>query len=340
MAVTYILLAVAGVAPWSLLRARALVWPLACFVLLIGPFLVAMAVLSQPYAFDRILIPYRPQNEFREWLAYLWEQHWRFGRTASGLTVQLDHAVLALLIVSLGSLLFRSPSATRTRWDTFHPVLPLLLLAAFGIVLQLPVSVSFYQWMPGAAYLQFPWRLLALITPCLIVSAIVLADSALPADGRLFGLGLVAAWMVVGSGAFAPLQDPRIAIDPPLLTAISFSSPYREYEPRTAPPIAETEARLAARWSETGCSYDRAGGDQETTTVRFTTTCGRTATLPLPLYASRLHLVSMPNSGNQPCMSLPEFPDLCGAVIPAGDGLLSVALPRMASLIAGWWPQR
>jgi hypothetical protein len=203
--------------------------------------------------------------------------------------------------------------------------------------LQLPASAPFYRWMPGAGFLQFPWRLLALLTPALIVAAVFLADRNLPADARLFVLGCAAAWMVAGSGAFVPLQDPRFAIDPPQMTAISFSSPYREYEPRTAPPLEELRTRLAARWAEAGCTYDRVEADQEVMEVRFRTTCGRSAVLPLPLYASALHVVRTPNNSRyQPCQQVPEFLDLCGAAIPAGEGAVSVELPTMRALLRRW----
>lgn len=334
-AATYLLLATAGIAPWSLLNPRTGWRSVAWFTLILTPYLASMAVLSRRYDFNRILIPYQPVNEFRPFLSYLWERNWHFGRTVSGLTVQLDHPMLALLVVGLCGLTAaaagRSPAA---RPHPLRAVLPFMILIALALFLQLPASAPFYLRMPGAAFLQFPWRLLALLTPALIVAAVFLAEQCLPPDARLFVLGCAAAWMIAGSGAFVPLQDPRFAIDPPQMTAISFSSPYREYEPRAAPRLEELRASLAARWQEAGCAYDRLEADEEVTVVQFRTSCGRSAVLPLPLYASALHVVRSPNSSrNQRCLQVPEFPDLCGAAIQAGDGTVSVALPAMRSIL-------
>ena len=94
LAVTYLILAIARLAPLSVLNPRT-AWPaVLCFALLVGPYLVPLAILGRAYDVNRILTPpYRPVYQFRSVSAYFWEQRWHFGSTASGLTVQLDHAM-------------------------------------------------------------------------------------------------------------------------------------------------------------------------------------------------------------------------------------------------------
>ena len=201
------------------------------------------------------------------------------------------------------------------------------------------MAAPFYQLVPGAAFIQFPWRLLALITPSLIVVALYLADKALPPDWKTFVLGGATAWMLVSCGAFVPVRDPRIPLEP-RLAGMTFSG-FREYEPQQAAPLAEIQTKLTARWNEAGCSYVNSNtNNDEVLSVQLHTSCGRAAVLPLPLYASPLHRVTTSNPPrSQPCVSLSEFPTVCGAVIPAAENTVSVKLPSMTSLGEWAWRQ-
>jgi hypothetical protein len=333
---TYLVLAIARRAPWSILHPRT-AWPaVLCFTCLVGPYLVLMAILGRAYDINRILSrPYRPVYQFKPIGAYLLDRSWRFGSTVSGLTVQLDHAMLALAAIGLCALAVRKPDGDATRERILRPILPFMLVAALGLLLQLRVTNPFYEVVPGAAFIQFPWRLLALITPSIIVVASYLADTVLPSNWKNFILGGAAAWMLVSCGAFVPLRDPRTSLEPHL-AGVTFSG-FREYEPQRAAPLAEIETKLAARWREAGCSFVNANtNNDEVLSVQLHTSCRRTVVLPLPLYASPLHTVTTSNQRHsQPCASLPEFPALCGAIIPAADGTVWVKLPNVTSL-GGW----
>jgi hypothetical protein len=202
-------------------------------------------------------------------------------------------------------------------------------------MLQLRFAAPFYDKVPGAVFLQFPWRLLAIVTPSLIVAAVFLADRVLPRDPRMFGLGAAAAWMVVACGAFAPLQDPRVPLEP-RLAALSFSG-FREYEPKSAAPLGEVQTRLAARWADAGCFLER-HTQEEASVVVLRTSCGRAAVLPLPIYASPLHSVRTSlHDRQQRCLTMPEFPALCVAAIPAATAEVMVILPRMGRIPQWVW---
>jgi hypothetical protein len=109
------------------------------------------------------------------------------------------------------------------------------------------------------------------------------------------------------------MQDPRIALDPSL-AGVSFEG-FGENEPRDAAPIADIRTALAARWHDAGCTYDNLNpSNEEVPVARFHTTCARSTTLPLPVYASQLHSVTTRDAKRQPCMSLDGFRGVCGAV--------------------------
>ena len=76
------------------------------------------------------------------------------------------------------------------------------------------------------------------------------------------------------------------------------------------------------------------------TTRRCDVSCERSATIPLPIYASVLHEVDVPRFGRrQPCIDIAEVPTLCGAAVPAGESLVRVHLPTLAA-IPGYWLRR
>jgi hypothetical protein len=338
VALTCVLAAAMGILPWAALHPRrgwrALVW----FAAIVGPLAVLTSAVGRDYDVSRILsFPFHPLHQFKTLEAYLWESRWRFGRTVAGMSVQFDHAMLALLAVG-GMGLFHPRSADRgtTLRSVLEPIAPVLVLAILGTLLQTPMSAPFYESIPGAAFIQFPWRLLALVTPALIASAVFLADRAMPADLRLFILGAAVAWAIAACGAFVPLQDPRIVLDPPPLDAVNFSG-FREYEPRAAAPLAEVQRALAARWHSAGCSWDRLDRD-EAPIVRFRTICPRTTELPLPIFASPVHAVTTTAAGGGgPCLDLPDLPAVCGAVISAGESEVSVKLPTVWTLARWAW---
>lgn len=299
-------------------------WPaLACFAGLVVPNLLAMWVVGPQFDLTRFLSwPLHPSYQFRPMAWYFWDRHWTWGHTVSGLTLQLDLPMLVLLSVSAAAWVSRRP---RKPLSTWWPVVA--LPALFGLLLQLQWTEPFYLHVPGAAFIQFPWRLLALVTPCLIALAFALADRAFDGEMRLVVVACSATWALAGSGAFVPLVDPRAALDPPDLTAAHFSG-YREYEPVTAPPVAELRATIESQWAAVGCMVSGRDRSVEQVVVPFDVTCQRTVTIPLPLYAGPLHRVRVSAfSRTQACAAVPQAPDACGALVPSGTSRVEVLLP-------------
>ncbi len=339
LAATFLLLAIVRSAPWAALSPRT-AWPaVAAFVIPVAPYVLLMSILGRGYDFARILTPpFQPIYQFRGFFwAYVWERYWRFGERFTGLTIELDHAPLAMVVVGLAAIIMRPRAAAgSSRWRAFQPALPFVLVAVLGLLLQVEAFAYFYAWVPGAVYLQFPWRLLALITPALIVVAVSLAD-ALPSLIRRVTFGGALLWMLATCGAFAPESYGRTPVSSNLEN-VSFSG-FREYEPVSAPPIGELNALLSERWKDAGCSYQRlVTNNEEVRSVDFHTSCRQSTVLPLPVYASRLHEVA--SSQNRPplaCLSVPDLPGVCGVAIPAGEGSVSVSLPTMWSAVRWAW---
>ena len=329
LASTYLTLAAFRIAPWSVLNPRTAWRSIICFLALVGPYLVPLAVVGRAYDLSRFLTAYHATNQLVPPFAYLWDTRWRFGVTPYGLTYQLDPAMLLLAGIGLGALARYNVESKIGGRGLVQAALPFILVFLWSYFLQLQAAIPFYERFPGANYIQFPWRLLALMTPALIVTAVCLADMTLPRDGRSFILGGAVVWMVVGCGAFVPAQFPRVGVAPQL-AGLTFSS-FGEYDPRDAARPVNLWPQLTQRWNEAACSIDRLSSD-EAPVVRFHTSCPTATVLPLPLYASPFHAIAgLESASARPCVALVDFPGVCGAVIPAAEATVSVVVPTIAS---------
>ncbi|MBS1818319.1 MAG: hypothetical protein JSU08_10340 [Acidobacteria bacterium] len=269
-----------------------------------------------------------PYYQFRPLLWYFWDRHWTWGHTMSGLTLQLDLAMLTLLLFGVAARVLRRTVARMPReWPAL--AVPALLC----LLLQMHWTEPFYLHVPGAAYVQFPWRLLAIITPCLIALAYLLADHVEPREARLVFIAAACAWTVAGSGAFVPLVDARIPIDPPSLQGANFSG-YREFEPTAAPPLGTVREAVVARWRDAGCQVDAPDPSLEWVAMQFRIDCARAGVVPLPLYATPLHRIQVSRfDRTQRCSAVPEIPAVCGVVLPAGPSAVDVTMPTMAGMV-------
>lgn len=334
LALSYLLLAMRGRAPWSVLDPRT-AWRAALVgIAIVGPYAAAMGIVAPHYELTRILeYPYTPEHQFRRLDWYFLYRGWTWGADWEGFTTVLDYPLLAALA---GAML------ARRRWRPTSPHgIPLswvMLPAALALLLQLHVSLPFYRLVPGADFIQFPWRLLALITPALAAAAAVLLHRSLPAEYARLALGAVAAWMVLACGAFAPIQYGRLPIDT-ALEGRTFSA-FREYEPRDAPDLTTLPTRIADAWQTAGCKVTpRNRTTDEVSTAVYSIVCAQEATVPLPLYASPLHVVfSERDRTPRPCVEVADIPAVCGIAVPGGDSTVSVELPRLGAVVS--WVMR
>lgn len=332
LAVSFVVMALLGKAPWAMLDPRTAWRAVGVAALFVLPYAIPMALIQRDYEFTRILTPpFRPEDQFRPLLWYFWDTHWQWGGTVAGLTLQLDLAMVVLAAISIAVMIWKRTAGTSTPPPTWLPVaLPLF----FALLLQSAWTAPVYHWIPGALFIQFPWRLLAIITPALIAYALTIADRALAGDVRIFSLGAVAAWMIAGSGVFVPIQDPRLPLAQVTLAGASFSG-FREYEPSQAPPRAQLVTAIQDHWTAAQCVIERIDRpEDESGAIAWRTHCARPTTLPLPIYASPLHRVRtdrFERAGR--CENVPDVPTVCGVTVAGGDTLVTVKLPSFGTLL-------
>ena len=334
-----ILLALRHIRP-GFLSPKSLLPPMGIFLALVGPYLLAMSALGGDYDMGRI-VPERlhPNNQFQPLGRYLWDSLWSFGDIWEGVTVQIDSPPLVLLTAGLLGILLNTQIGLTTwgqRRTTLMPILPFFLLGALVLVLQSPISAPFYAYFPGAEFIQFPWRLLAVLTPIVIAIGLYLAEKAFASQLAGIALGIYLVIMVIICGAFAPIKNGRLPSLNHSLARVQFSA-FGEYVPKSAPLPSPTRESVLAGAKVASCYIDYSQAINEVERMQFRIGCVKPALLALPLFASRLHgiVVSYPDGTARPdtCKAIPSFPGLCGVEVPAGQSQVQVEMPGYLSVV-------
>jgi hypothetical protein len=310
----------------GVLKARSLAWPAAAFVAITGPYLAAMHVLSKDYDISRIIPPkYQPENQVKDFKLYFWDKDDGFGRAWDAYTVQLDWPVLALLLAGVIGL------AWHRRQSLTAGVVGLACLVLLALALQTGWAVPLYGFMPGALYLQFPWRLLAVMTPALIALALALAMRGLPRPPLAAALALACMFMV--SGAFVKIE---YALLPPIdsdLSKLVFSS-FREYIPTAqAGGDLPKPSDVYSQAGTQGCVIHEKDAMPESLMRSFEASCTRPATVPVPIFSSALHFVET-SKRRTACGSIAPYAALCAIALPEGKSEFGVRSPTFGSMLA------
>ena len=307
------------------------------FALLVGPALLLIATFGPNYDMQRILAPpNHPCSQFSPLIRYFWDEEFVFGSDWHIYSIQLDLPPLLFGIAGLGSLLFLGKRAHKG--GIAAPVLPLVALGLAAFLLQTRLSAPFYNQVPGAAYLQFPWRLLGLLAPVVIATGLYFAEKSAALWGRAGGVALCTLSMVLLCGGIAPVLYGNLpletCIDSPL-EDVCFSQ-LNEYVPKTVPlPAATAEAIVNAAQAK-GCSIAYQKQNVEVRRAVFEVTSTAPATLDLPLYVSPLHSVKVFNGEGTLLRQTTPAAGLCTVEVPEGKARVEVEMPDVRKLFQ-WW---
>ena len=324
----------------GILSIRTLFVPALVFTAITSPYLVVMWAFSSDYDMQRIVPPfYHPMNQFRPMWRYFWND-WIWGQTWEHLTVQLDLPVLFMIGVGVLGLIFslskKSVGQHDPRLPKLVPILPFIMIFTIVLMLQDSFSAFFYEYFPGAQFLQFPWRLLGVLTPVMIVMALYLLEKAFPPVLSKSISCICLMWMVVGCGAFAPIHYGRLTSLGNSLKDINFSA-YGEYVPRivstSVPPHLD---QVFSSFKGVGCLCQYVKQNSEVRRVVFHFVCERSANVPIPLFTSPYHKVTALSEKGSPInVSLqksPSFPGFCCIDLPEGISEVQVEMPTFCTV--------
>jgi hypothetical protein len=231
---------------------------------------------------------------FRDARDYLVDRDYTWLTSGGGYTVQLNLVswltLVAVALLAAGRFARRRP--VRPPQDA--TLLVLVALAGYGF-LQLRISQSTYDALPLLPQIQFPWRMLTLITPLLLLGIALLCTprerGPEQSPWRRWWAAGAALWL-----AAYLLVSPAVAEDKlaRLATLHSTSDEFYEsgeYTPRTRAPGNDrdlTGGELQAvytqlRTAEPACGLRPVQADFEELERRFEASCPQAGTQPLPL---------------------------------------------------------
>lgn len=349
-AVATLVLGISGQVPWRRVAVGPVLATAGLAVALTAPYVAVMTALAGQFDMGRIVPPaYHPTSRFHPLAEYLFDRTWHWGERWDRYTVQLDVPLTAAIVAALAALVLvrrtpagRGPTGGGNR---LAPMLPLALVAVLCVVLQTRLSAPFYDMFPGAKYLQFPWRLLGVITPIAIVSALWLPERVFaPRLARAAVVGCVAA-MVLSSGVWAPIRYPRLEGFGQVPATVDFSA-YGEYLPRAMRSVAPPAWRILADADGAGCRIERLDGTpREVLTARYRARCSGAAAVPLPLVGTTLHRITVSSTAGptraSACTAAEAYPGLCTVLLQAGESLVTVEMPRFGLFLpVAWGPSR
>lgn len=327
-----------------------LLWAGGAFALVAGPYLAAMYVVGSDFDMSRFNShpAYVPERQIQPLARYAWHPEWRWGQTWQGYTVQLDVAVVGLLAIGLAMLVIRNvvgPTGhmRSCRFGKHPGASALILVCLLSLLLQTAWAVPFYRHFPGAALLQFPWRLLAVLTPGLIALSLWLwrwQPAWLAVPGTLGSLAAMA-WF---SGVWAPIRYDHTYSEL-RLAGLRFSA-FNEYIPvKASTEIPYTPTGIVKILMEAGCELAvdpppaSQVGAEEALVRDYGMRCREAGTYPLPLFGSPAHAVhvSGPNEDgaeSKRCATAAGAPTLCAvALSQAGNYRIRIAMPTFAGFL-------
>ena len=301
---------------------------------LVAPAALVTRQMVRGYDLSRMLPPtYLPDANIAPFSRYLYDPGWHWGERVAGLTVMLDTPMLLLAIASLGAwLLNRSPAVpawpASARWAA--------LVLGLTLLLQTQAAGVLYRNVPGADYLQFPWRLLALVTPLVIVLAIGFLERA---AARTVGVAMAAialgAMLLLGP-TFATLHDERLALDAGQ-PGVVFGS-FGEFVPTAeGSPSPRSGSAIELEQARQRCTVNPAPtSGADVTSLSFDVDCDVPAVIPLPVFRNDLQRVSVEGAGTSAgCRSVDGWEAYCGVGLPAGPTHIVVRLPRFWDVLRG-----
>jgi hypothetical protein len=286
---------------------------------LCGPYAFLLVRVGRYFQSD-VLGIWTPDREYVAPSRYLWDSEFRWGQQWQGLTPELGFAVV-------GGLALLALVALATRERPLAPRAGLLFLALAWLtyaVLQLPLSAPFYRAVPFASLLQFPWRLVAFLTPLAVLMLCVLSDTFLQRGGWRRALALGVVGLAVGAGL-----------------RLGWLATHPRYEFWSRARIEEDLARLDHPWSTLEFLPKAMGRRQPPPPTPFLASsggCGRVTAQPAEALSAPIHFqrITLSVSAVEPCVVyFNQFDTPLVAVeasgpvnpVPVPDGTITLLLP-------------
>jgi hypothetical protein len=322
--------------PWAFFSVKQIALSLLAFISVTWWSLLPMLYFRQRYDIGRLLPDFlNVQFQFRPATEYLWDSMWSWSNPPQLFTVQMD---IFLVLCLAGLLLMR-------RYTRQH--VGVFAILALSLLLQNGRSLRFYNAIPGAGFIQFPWRLSALSSVVLLILVFI----GLKQYKRLAVVIAVLTIMISGTwqrvnyysypdrletqnsrtlsdyslslfGEYLPAEGPLLEPDP------ASSAVFSEWKPLIDEFIQNANA-------EAQCSLKRVASIGESRLVSFSVTCDQPSLVILPVFATSAHSISSTRAGiSHECIIERDSQSLCVVELPSGLTEVTVHMPTFLSVIS------
>ena len=322
--------------PWAFFSVKQIALSLLAFVSVTWWSLLPMLYFRQRYDISRLLPDFlNVQFQFRPATEYLWDSVWSWSNPPQLFTVQMD---VFLVLCLAGLLLMR-------RYTRQH--VGVFAILALSLLLQNGRSWRFYNAIPGAGFIQFPWRLSALSSVVLLILVFI----GLKQYKRLAVVIAVLTIMISGTWQrvnYYSYPDRLETQNSRTLSDYSLSL-FGEYLPADGSILAPDPASSAvfSEWkpnidefiqtanSDAQCSLKRVTSIGESRLVSFSVRCDQPSLVILPVFATSAHSISSSRAGvNRECIIDRDSQSLCVVELPAGSTEVTVHMPTFLSVIS------
>lgn len=322
--------------PWAFFSVKQIALSLLAFVSVTWWSLLPMLYFRQRYDISRLLPDFlNVQFQFRHISDYVRDSAWSWSNPPQLFTVQLDIVLVAGCSILL---LMR-------RYSKEHFLLFFVL--GISLLLQNGRSWRFYNIIPGAEFIQFPWRLSAISSVVLLVLVFIGLKKlrTLAVIVAVLTILLSGTWQRVNYFSFPDRLESQNSRS---LSNYSLSL-FGEYLPADGPLLEPDPASSAVftEWklvvddfvqtanSNAQCTLIRVTPIGESRRVTFTVTCLRGSIATLPIFATSAHSIDASRKGvGRNCIIDRETQSLCAVSLPQGRTEVTVHMPTFLSVVS------
>ena len=322
--------------PWTFFSIKQVALSVLAFISVTWWSLLPMLYFRQRFDVGRLLPDFlNVQFQFHSAKEYLWDSAWSWSNAPQLFTVQMD----TILLLGLLTLLLMR------RYSTEH--IAIFAILAISVLLQNGRSWRFYNLVPGAEFIQFPWRLSALSSVVLLILVFIGLRHL-----RTLAL-LIAVLTILPSGTWQRVNyysypDRLETRNSRSLSNYSLSL-FGEYLPADGSLLKPDPASSAvfSEWkpkidefiqatnSKAGCALARVTTIGESRKVSFSATCEKSSIVMLPIFTTSAHSISTsPNGVSTSCLIDGSYQSLCMVDLPKGSSEVTVHMPTFFSVLS------
>lgn len=325
-----------GLSTWKMFRPRKLCFAVLGFLAITWWSLLPMLYFRQRYEMSRLLPDFLSVKfQFRRITEYLWDSSWSWSNPPQLFTVQLD------IVIVIGAMVL----VIMRKYD--RPQFWVMGLLITTMIFQYGGSWRVYEIIPGAEYIQFPWRLLSLTSTLFVLLVFIGLQKSKVA------VSVVAVSTILLSGTWQRVDyynypDRLEEINSRTLSAYSLSL-FGEYLPANATLLAPDPSSnvVFSEWKSQintflntfndskNCTVNRVSPIAEIKHIKFKTMCVQDSIVLLPIFATDTHLTRSTHPGFQKyCLIEKRYQSLCAVLVPYGITSVDVEIPSFYKVLS------